>query len=234
MGSHQVTVTAEDILDASSSESFVWTIMEAPTPAGSGQPDTPQAAPEDFSIRAPLAETSVQNVLRDLPHRLAPSLRLTLNNGLTRLAQLRTRTPQQTQNTSRHNIQARFADSTANQIAHAGVTRLANAGAEAALDAILPDSVAIWSQGEIAIGSLKANTGRKLNVKLANLALGIDRRVTPQLTLGAYVQTSNDKGGTALFDNTLSLANVLGYASYVSERNRFAQRAAQAAAAKSI
>ena len=195
----------------------------SPNPAEGTDSGTPTIEPQDFSVRAPLAEASVQNVLRDLPHRLAPGLRLTLSSGLSRLSQLRGQPNGNTRNASHHNIRALFSDTTAQHIAQNGLARLANNAAEDGLDAILPDNLAIWSQGQIAVGSLKSAAGQKLDIEIADLALGIDKRVTPQLTLGGYVQALHDDGGTALYDNGLTIGNVLGYASYVTDENRFAQ-----------
>lgn len=226
IGVYEVTVSVSDIYAAYGTSSFTWTITEAPSPAGNTGPATP-ATP--FSRHAPLQETSVQQELTATRLRLASSLRLALSSGTDRLTALRHQPRGTTHNRSQHRISARFSDATAQQIVDSGLTQSLNKAVSGVVsktsDRLLPQGTAIWSSGQLSVGSLKNIGGGKLKLRARDLALGLDHRVTDKLTLGGYLQSSNNQDDRGTYDNKLTQHSFIGYASYVPHGAGFAQLA---------
>lgn len=221
IGVYQVTLSASDIYDAQDMVSFTWTITEAPFPAGNS--DTAAATAQPFSRRAPLNEASVRRMLTATRLHLATNQRLAVSSGTDRLKTLRHRAYRAGRNRSQNKISIRFLDETAQKIADSGLTQGLNKAASKGLDRLLPHNTAIWSSGQLAVGSLKNIGGGKLKIRARDVALGLDQYINDSLTLSGYVQSSNSQDDRSTYDNKLSLSSFFGYASYVPNKNRFAQ-----------
>lgn len=94
------------------------------------------------------------------------------------------------------------------------------------VDSALPDDIAFWSRGQIMVGTLRSVAeGENVSIDSTSLALGIDRRVSEQLTLGTYVQwtTDNDKLGTASAAVDLDSSLLTIYASYLPDNVHYIQ-----------
>ena len=187
--------------------------------------DTAEMEEQPSVQYAVLQDHSVINTVEAVRQSLLPVLSPVMENGFSRLSELLDQAGETPVNRSSVGLKFAFADQAAQQISDIGAGKALGDAVSNEVDSWLPDGWAVWSRGEVSVGKLKAaQTDADIDIEGNHFALGADKRIDEQLTLGGFLQSGKAKAQVHSSNETKAISAVL-YGSFILSDEHYLQAA---------